>query len=381
MPAVDPAVPVVIDGKPYRWSPYEFSLRWGVENDPGHQGYHGLKEEVPADFIALGKLEIKSTTTSYAAEAGGTRYYLWTSVPSARPTQARVAAGGDLPAAVWVDGIALPLPLQGAELRAGSNPVLLRYDKPGRGHFALLDPGSPVEWSQPYPLASIWYNRPGLLPFDTRPGDAHPAGWYRSTSPPGLRGMTITARGKIAVWMDGQAVPLGPPKDRGDGSFEYQAAIPKPAAAPAQIAIRVEHERGSYAGAALPEPILFDCGPGILGPGDWSRIDGLSSYSGGAWYRKTVTLSPAQLRARIWLDLGTVSSSAEIRINGASAAVRLAPPYRVDITKFARSGANRIEVLVYSALSNHYSTIPTRYQRPGPSGLLGPVWLLLEDRQ
>ena len=381
LPSIDPAVPVVIEGKPYRWSPYEFSLRWGVENDPGHQGYHGLKEEVPADFIALGKMEVKATTTSYAAEAGGTRYYLWTSVPAARAVQARVDVGGDMPAAVWVNGTTLPLPLQGSQLRAGSNSVLLRYDKPGRGHFALLDSNSPVDWSQPYPLASIWYNRPGLLPFDARPQEAHPAGWYRTTSPPGLRAMTISARGKLAVWVDGQPLPLGQPKDRGDGSFEYRAALPKPAAAPAKVAIRVEQERGHYAGAAIPEPLLFDCGPGVILAGDWSAIDGLSSYSGGAWYRKTLTLNPAQVRAGIWLDLGAVSSSAEILVNGKRAGIKLAPPYRVDITKFAKPGANRIEILVYSALSNHYSTIPTRYQRPGPSGLLGPVTLLLENGQ
>ena len=79
--------------------------------------------------------------------------------------------------------------------------------------------------------------------------------------------------------------------------------------------------------------------------------------------------------------LSKQTAGSMLSINGASAAVRLAPPYRVDITKFAQSGANRIEVLVYSALSNHYSTIPTRYQRPSPSGLLGPVSLLLENAQ
>ena len=53
---VDPSVPVEHDGRTYAWQPYAFSWRWGIEGDPGHQGYHGLKAQVSDDFIALGKL-------------------------------------------------------------------------------------------------------------------------------------------------------------------------------------------------------------------------------------------------------------------------------------------------------------------------------------
>ena len=54
-----------------------------------------------------------------------------------------------------------------------------------------------------------------------------------------------------------------------------------------------------------------------------------------------------------------------------------APPFRFDVSRLVKPGANRVEVLVYSALSNHYQTIPTRYRRPSPSGLLGPVRLAI----
>jgi hypothetical protein len=139
----------------------------------------------------------------------------------------------------------------------------------------------------------------------------------------------------------------------------------------------VEQERGVYAGAALPEPVRFECEPGAITTGDWSRIEGLTSYSGGAWYRKQVSLTPEQIRRKISLDLGQVSASAEILVNGNRAGVKLAPPFRVDVSPFLKPGANRIEVLVYSALANHYETIPTRYRSPGPSGLLGPVrWVI-----
>ena len=95
--------------------------------------------------------------------------------------------------------------------------------------------------------------------------------------------------------------------------------------------------------------------------------------SGGAWYRKGVTLS-AELAARhLTLDLGDVVASAEVRVNGRAAGIRPAPPWRFDITPFVQPGENRIEVLVYNTLANHYSTIPTRYRGSAVSGLLGPV--------
>ena len=369
---IDPAAPVEIAGKLYRWQPYEFSMRWGVEGDAGHQGYHGLKEEISDDFIALGKPRfesIGSTTTVYEAESDGERYYLWTSVTAPRAMNARVEAGGALPAAVWINAVALASGAKAVHLNAGVNPVLLRYDHPGRGHFLLEDP-SAADFIQTYPLSSRWYDNPGVLPFDTRPGAARPAGWYRFTAPPGLRAMTIVARGEVRAWVDGAPVSVrrGP-----DG--EYLASLTQRTSAPVKVALRVEQERGWYGGAALPEPVMLDCGPGRMSPGDWSRIDGLSSYSGGAWYRKAVTLNASQMRGEVVLNLGQVAASAEVHVNGRQAAVKVAPPWKVDISRLVHAGENRIEILVFNTLANHYQTIPTRYRGSPVSGLLGPVSL------
>ena len=136
--------------------------------------------------------------------------------------------------------------------------------------------------------------------------------------------------------------------------------------------LRCRQERGCYGGAAIPEPIRLDCGPGKIALGDWSQIDGLLSYSGGAWYRKTVTIPSA---ARVVLDLGGVAASAEVRVNGNPGGVRVSPPWRFDITKLVKPGENRIEVLVCNTLANHYSTVPTHYRGNLVSGLLGPVTL------
>ena len=110
-----------------------------------------------------------------------------------------------------------------------------------------------------------------------------------------------------------------------------------------------------------------------------SQGSALACYSGGVWYRKTLTLSPPQVESRVILDLGRVVATAEVRVNGRSAGVRVAPPWQLDITELLQPGDNRLEVLVYNALSNHYRTIPTRYRGESESGLLGPVRLIFRQ--
>ena len=375
---VDPATPVQIGGKRYTWQPYSFSTRWGIEEDPGHEGYHGLKELVSDEFIALGKRTLTWTSSTYEKENAGPRYYLWTSVPSGRAGQARALSGGSKPAAAWLNGKPLDPPCGEVQLRSGANGLLLRYDGPGRGYF-VLDAGAGREADEPpradqvSPLAMRWYGRRGVLPYDTRPQVARPAGWYRFVAPPGLRRMTIVARGAIQAWAGGKPMTVTADGRRDDGSRQYRATVTEAAPGPVKVAIRVEQERGCYGGAALPESVALDCGPGRIALGDWSQIDGLASYSGGAWYRTTATLTPQQAAGRVTLNLGSVSASAAVRVNGMAAGVRLAPPWKLDISRFARPGKNRIEVLVYNTLANHYSTIPTRYRGSPVSGLLGPV--------
>jgi hypothetical protein len=55
--------------------------------------------------------------------------------------------------------------------------------------------------------------------------------------------------------------------------------------------------------------------------------------------------------------------------------IQSAPPWRVDISRQTKAGENRLEVLVFNTLANHYLTIPTRYRGELTSGLLGPVTL------
>ena len=359
------------------WQPYDFSWQWGLEGDPGHQGYHGLKENVVDSFLCLGAPGNGHNETVYGPEAAGSRYYLWSSVAAPRAGQAHALIGGLRPAAVWLNHqSADKAPLV---VRKGANPLLLRYDQPGRGYFvvstragetapALPEPAERTG-APPAPLTMKWFGDDSVLPFDTRPQVAQPAGWYRFTAPPGLRAMTITARGKVRAWVDGKEV-LGA-KPSATGRFE----LPAPGKPMAKVALRIEQERGQYGGAALAEPVALECAAGLIPLGDWSKAGALECYSGGAWYRKTVNLTADQARGTITLDLGKVVASAEVRVNGQPAGIRIAPPWRVDITKLVKPGENRIEVLVYNTLANHYLTIPTRYRGNPTSGLLGPVTL------
>ncbi len=375
---VDPSVPVEIGGRSYRWVSYVFSWRWGVEGNPGHQGYHGLKETITDDFICLGKPRDGLNETLYTREDTGGRYYLWTSAVAPEDSQANVIAGGLSPAAVYINGHRLAGAAQTASLVAGANPLLLRYDKAGRGHFVLERTDAPQPQSRT-PLAMSWYDRPGLVPFDVHGGQTEPAGWYRFTAPPGLRAMTIACYGMLQAWTEGQPMHIEKQGALADGQVQYRAVPTQRMSGMARVALRIEPHRGCYGGAAIPEPIKLECGAGQMGAGDWSRDSMLECYSGGAWYRRAVVLTAEQVRDRVVLDLGDVAATAEVHVNGQVAGIRVAPPWTVDVSRHVKPGENRLEVLVYNTLANHYVTIPTHYRGSLRSGLIGPV--RLEIRQ
>ena len=375
MKQVTPSVPIEIEREKCSWTPYAFSWRWGVEGDPGHQGFHGLKEKITDDFICLGKAESKFVyhhVTVYVREPAGGRYYLWTSVVSPEELEAKIITGGLAPVAVYINGVQSDGLDKTVALKSGSNPLLLCYDKPGRGHFVLERVGS-AGANLRTPLSMQWYDRPGVLPFDAYPSVSKPAGWYRFTAPPGLRRMTLVAHGNVKAWVDGLPLQVERIQVRDDGAVRYELNPGKSISAMAGVALRIEQERSFYGGAALPDPIRFDCGAGLMDAGDWSKDSALECYSGGAWYRKTVVLSAEQTKGRVLLNLGKVVATAEVRVNGKRAGIRVAPPWTVDVSEFVKPGENRIEILVYNTLANHYLTIPTRYRGSLQAGLLGPV--------
>ena len=94
---------------------------------------------------------------------------------------------------------------------------------------------------------------------------------------------------------------------------------------------------------------------------------------------KQVTVNKEDLDNKIMLDLGEVNATCEVSVNGKSVDVLMHSPYVLDISEFLKNGNNKIEVLVYSTLSNHYQTIPSAYRGKPISGLMGPIRLLIYE--
>jgi len=373
---VNPKKEVSVAGQEFHWRPYNFSWRQGLEGDPGHQGYHGLKENIADHFLCLGRRTSALNEFKYETEETGSRYYLWTSATVDRQTTARIVASAGQederphasemlkPAAVFLNGRLVDDLTQSVPLRVGKNPMLIRYDRAGRGYFVLKRDAPDTKPRDRTPLSMTWFDDPSVIRFDVHTG-TRPAEWFRFTAPPGLHAMTVAAKGGVEAWADGR-----PMRAVGQGRFEA-GAPPLPRAA--IVALRVIPDIGFCGAAVFPDPIRLECGRGATTTGDWSKMGALECYSGGVWYRKTVALTPEQTQGRVMLDLGKVCATAEVRINGQSAGVKLAPPWTVDISTLVKPGDNAIEILVYNTLANHYGTIPTPYQGSPESGLIGPV--------
>ncbi|MDP4196724.1 MAG: glycosyl hydrolase [Bacteroidota bacterium] len=372
---------ILLDGKYYKWEPYSFSYRYGVENDPGHQGWHGLKEQMYDEFIRLGKPDVQWTSISYRREDAGTNYFLYTNVFAPEPGNYELLTGEIKPSSIWLNSVELTTN-QKVNLKKGNNSLLIHFDQPCTSYVVIKKEGNYLNktLTSEGSLAMRWYGDQSILKFNTRPNDKNPAGWYRFHSAPGLKKMDFAAYGKVKLWINEQEYETKKGSVRPDGSYNYSVELGKPIPQEALVAIRIEQQPGVYAGAALPEPIKMQCEKGIYRLGDWSLSDGLHCYSGGAWYRRNLKLTPEQKNDEVVLDLGHVVSSAEVIINGQNAGIRLAPPYCFDISRFVREGDNKLEVLIYNTAANHYSTIPTRYIGSLESGLIGPVKLRFSEK-
>jgi len=376
---VNPAVPVTVSGKTLPWRPYDISWRYGKEDNLGHQGYHGLKRTVTDDFLCLGKPVEGLNEMRYEGEAGGTRYYLWTCATLMQPAKVDILVSHGAPedqshsspvitpAAIYVNGKAVADLSQSVMLHAGANPVLVRYEQAGRGHFVIRRVDAPVP-TERQPLAMRWFDDTGVVPFDVTAG-RQPAEWFRFLSAPGTTAIRLQTHGKVEAWLDGE-----PMTDAGQGRFVAK----KSALHAAVVSLRVQPETGMTGGAAIPEPVVVETnGKGRMALGDWSQTGILNHYSGGARYRTHLSLTAAEAKAEAWIDLGRVAATAEVHVNGKQAGVRVAPPWRLEITDLLKEGDNTLEVLVYNTLANHYQTIPTLYRGNPVAGLMGPANIVL----
>jgi len=335
---------------------------------------------VTDDFLCLGKKTGGLNETRYVDPKGGGRYYLWTSATVPEPLAAEILvsqgppAGRShtspvlTPAAVYVNGRRVENLSEAVALHEGANPVLVRYDRAGRGHFVMRRHDRPPPRKRER-LAMRWSNDAGVIPFDVYAGDRAPE-WFRFVSAPGTRAINVNALGEVRAWINGE-----PMTDRGGGRFEAAAPVKEAAV----VALRVMPDTGRTGGGVIPEPVAIETGTGAMPLGDWSAMGILHNYSGGVRYRKSIELAAAEADGEAILDLGEVVATAEVRVNGKKAGVRVAPPWQVDVTGLLREGENVIEVLVFNTLANHYQTIPSRYRGTPTSGLMGPVVLVTRE--
>jgi hypothetical protein len=376
------------DADNLEWSPYTFSRRWGIENDPfltnWLSGPHGLKGTVPDDFL------------DFHSEVPGSTWYLRADVISRDSGDHVLVTGARCAYQVWVNGTTVAVqekdrgpglyPPWGIphyesehlrnrlQLGPGTNRLLIKLVQPAGQRtraFVAFDP----PMADPAALSLRWFTDSAT----PRPCLVAPAGRkairFRFPSPPGATEFTFVSRGRAQAWADGTEVDLTSVGSMPDGCIRYRGVIGHPSPVTVPISIRVEAPADSHAGDALPEPVSYVCGPSRMQLGDWC-LQGLATYSGGVCYSRKLEI--AELKSSLFIDLGKVNATAQVKINGHVAGTLIAPPWTCDLTPFLLPGENELSITVANTLANHYSVgIPSPFAFPNqtPSGLFGPVSL------
>lgn len=376
-------------GEGFEWRPYEFSKRLGIERDPfltdWLSGPHGLKGKVPDEFL------------DFQSDVPGSVWFLRASVLTGEGGSHKLVSGARCAHRIWLNGevvaereVALPpgvhptwgIPHYLSEpaettvrTRPGRNDLLVRLVQPSgqrtRAYFAF----DPPQDLPDRPLLR-WFLDPSS-PQPCVPADSsRKAVLYRFDCPPGTSEMSFVTRGPSQAWVGDVEQRVEVSSITPEGHHQCRVVMAAPPESMDTVRIRVEAPPESRGGDAMVEPVRFKCGPGRAPLGDWCGL-GLSTYSGAVAYSRTFEWNHAP-GVQASLDLGRVSATAEVRVNGSLVATLIAPPWRCDLTPFLRAGSNELCVTVANTLANQYSVgIPTPYAFPEqtPSGLFGPVTL------
>jgi hypothetical protein len=127
----------------------------------------------------------------------------------------------------------------------------------------------------------------------------------------------------------------------------------------------------------------------------WTEMpdDGIKYFSGTATYLKNFEVSEAWIKGdlRVELSLGELRNVAEVSVNGKPLGILWKPPYKVDVTGLLKPGKNELKIDITNLWANRIAgdeklprekrvtRITQKLPVPGPhpSGLFGPVQLLL----
>ncbi len=359
------------------WMPVSFSWQYGVWDNPGSQGFHGLKGKVDNRFFILDKGKNQQFRTYVFAPADG---------------QYRIETEGVIPDYIRIDNKetknktvlltkgwhSLETVYSSSEkvnyIRRGS----LIVDNRKRSMVVLYPATIPFVDIQSglysNKISSKWGDTGHLL-FDPYGGKYNE--WnFRFETAPGLEEMTLTAYGSnLKMWFDGEEIKSGNIQviEKGDNWKKFRIQLPDRKDRVGVAAFTIQSEKGYQGAGIIKEPIQLKTTLGLMKTGNWAEEGALRHYSGGVYYRTKCNLPGNNQGERVMLNLGDVIATCEVKINNQPAGILISPPYVLDITSYIKEGDNDIEVLVYSTLSNHYQTIPTPYRGDPKAGLIGPV--------
>jgi hypothetical protein len=358
------------------WTPYCFSWQYGVFDSPGSQGYHGLKGKVDNRFIILDQGCHQIFRTKVYAPADG---------------QYRIEQEGVMPDVATMDGQLISGTT--ISLTKGWHEMIIAYANTPKESYRLTDlRGNTVDNRQRSAVVIYPQDSPSVKDYNPY-GDIIAMKWFQTdhliystqNSPhgtwlcqfetvPGTSKMSLCLAGTLnKIWVDGKSLGLKQVTSKGNGRYDislnavHQSGV-------SLVTVQVEPIMGAIGPAIFLEPVKMTSRGGKMPLGNWSEQGSLKYYSGGIIYTKDFILD-ADPTGEISLSLGKVNATCEVKINGETVDVLLGPPYTLDVTRFLKKGRNKIEVLVYSSLANHYQTIPSPYRGEPISGLFGPVEL------
>jgi hypothetical protein len=389
----NPREPLIWQGERYPWKPLSFSKEWGIEDDPylrdWQSGPHGLKGMVPEEGIDLHSetpgvcwviattLRMKESGSVVLSSGSRAAYKMWLSGNKILD-KSLVEAPGEHPR--WhlphYRSVRKEIDL---ELNQGLHSLVTLVAQPTgqrtRLHLSACLQEAKLTLEK---MGSPGGDKTDL--FESYPVDYPKATWFRFSAPPGARHLKIVSRGDLAAWCGGKAAVVGQRPGRDGEVRVFDVTLSEASKLGEEIFLRIGHVPGVYRGALIHEPVKLVCETGKISLGDW-HDRGLPCYSGGARYRQKVNLTNNQADAVEYLDLGQLSATAEIWINGQCMGTLISPPWKIKTSGFWKTGENNLEILILSSLAGFYREwIPTPYRDTiKQSGLMGPVRLLLRD--
>ena len=106
--------------------------------------------------------------------------------------------------------------------------------------------------------------------------------------------------------------------------------------------------------------------PNVTGASMYPKFGGYMVYEGEFDYERTDD-------TRYLLSLGYVGETADVYLNGEFVGTRIAPPYKLDVSRYLANGKNTLKVVVTNHLAYEQRDLCSKFLVLEPSGLLGPI--------